>query len=429
MSRVAHDEILMKKILLIIEQCNPDWASVPLVGYHFYNMICQIGTVTLVTHARNREALEKVRNGREIVYIDESPALGTYYRFMDKLVNRGAINWPLYHMLSYPVYAEFNNKVSKRFAARVVAGDFDLVHAITPMMPRYPVKISKVCNETPFILGPVNGGVPFPKGFETTARKENAHLNFIRDIGRWLLSDYKKTYHRARVVLSGSSYTQGMITETLGLPAAKVRLMYENALSASYFTKPDHVEKSDRLELLFAGRLVPYKGADMLLDALAKLPASYLPQLRLTIVGDGSEKTALEDSTRQLGLQNTVRFTGWAKPADMPRYYHEADVFCFPSIREFGGAVVLEAMAAGLPCVVVNNGGIGEYVVESAGFKIEPHSRQYIVDQLASIIQQLLDNRDRVSQLSAGALERAKYFTWEQKQTEMRRIYDGLLAS
>ena len=65
--------------------------------------------------------------------------------------------------------------------------------------------------------------------------------------------------------------------------------------------------------------------------------------------------------------------------------FSKSDIFCFPSIREFGGAVVLEAMACGLPCIVVNNGGIGEYVTDETGFKIEPISRDYIIKELYNL--------------------------------------------
>ena len=76
---------------------------------------------------------------------------------------------------------------------------------------------------------------------------------------------------------------------------------------------------------------------------------------------------------------------GWVEQTETAAYYQQADVFCFPSVREFGGAVVLEAMACGLPCIVVNYGGIGEYVTTETGFKLDPVSRsQLVADMTAS---------------------------------------------
>lgn len=79
----------MLNVLLIMEQCNPEWASVPLVGYNFYQGIRKRVQVTLVTHERNREALEKIRNGHRIDYIDESKHLKKYYGFISGLTSRG----------------------------------------------------------------------------------------------------------------------------------------------------------------------------------------------------------------------------------------------------------------------------------------------------------------------------------------------------
>ena len=63
-----------------------------------------------------------------------------------------------------------------------------------------------------------------------------------------------------------------------------------------------------------------------------------------------------------------------------------------PSAREFGGAVVIEAMACGLPCIVANKGGIGEYVTEETGFKIEQNSREYLTQELTKKIKILVED-------------------------------------
>jgi len=73
-------------------------------------------------------------------------------------------------------------------------------------------------------------------------------------------------------------------------------------------------------------------------------------------------------------------------------YYRKADIFCLPSAREFGGAVVIETMACGLPCIVANNGGIKEYVTEETGFKIEPNSREYLTQELTKKIKILVED-------------------------------------
>ncbi|MDM8543407.1 glycosyltransferase family 4 protein [Desulfococcaceae bacterium HSG9] len=414
------------KVLFIIEQCNPEWASVPLVGYNFYRGIRKRADVTLVTHIRNKAALEKVRNGHRICYIEESHRIRRYYRLVSKLTTRGGVNWPLQHALSYPIYAEFNNRVFRKFKARVLNQEFDLVHALTPMLPRYPYKIINACKNTPFLLGPVNGGVPFPDGFKEVAKMEFAHFNFLRIFTR-MLPGYAKTYKTADRVLSGSTYTLNMLKNMFNLKADRIELFYENGIEKDFIQKPRQIAK-ESLDLLFVGRLVPYKGADMVIEALGRLPDAVLKHIRLTIVGDGSERNALERQTLKLGLNDHIRFTGWIEQKETADFYKNSDLFCFPSVREFGGAVALEAMACGLPCIVADHAGIGEYVTSETGFKIKPESKEFVIQKLSEKIQILFNDDPLRLKMAKKAVERAMEFEWERKAEKMTELYDSIVT-
>ena len=411
-------------VLLIMEQCNPEWASVPLVGYNFYQGIRKRVNVTLGTHERNKEALEKVRDGHEIDYINESDSLKKYYGFVNRLTSRGGVNWPLQHALSYPVYGGFNRQVYQRYARRVMEKDYDLVHAMTPILPRYPVKLIEACREVPFLLGPVNGGVPFPEGFTDVAKKEFARFNFLRIFSR-MLPGYTSTYKKADRVLAGSTYTMNMLKDLFGIDN-HISLFYENGILNEFIGKP-RKSTGKKLKLLFVGRLVPYKGADMAIEAMTRLDDRVRRQIHFTIVGDGSEKENLEKQTRDLGLEQTITFTGWVDQSETARYYKESDVFCFPSVREFGGAVALEAMASGLPCIVADHAGLSEYVTEETGFKIRPVSREYLIKELAKKILILFENRELIHQMSKKAIERVKEFEWGAKADQMIEIYEDMV--
>ncbi len=417
------------KVLLIVEQCNPEWASVPLEGYNYYHEISKRADVTLVTHERNKSALEKTDNSEKIVYISEAKWVEHYYNIISKITASGRINWPLQHALTYPIYAQFNHRVYQQFKQQVKEQHYDVVHAITPMMPRYPAKIVRACQNTPFILGPVNGGVPFPAGFKTIAKQEFVQYNFLKAIGRSLIPGYIETYRKADKILAGSSYTLKMLQNMFNLPKHKIDLFYENGITANFLTKhPKEINNDGKVNLLFVGRLVPYKGADMLIEAIAQLKESDRAKIQLNIVGDGSEKSDLQQKVEQLNLGNIVNFVGWVEQGETLEYYRKSDIFCFPSIREFGGAVVLEAMANGLPCIVVNNGGIGEYVTETTGFKIEPTSREYIVQELGNKIEYLLENKDVLKQMSSKSIARAKEFEWGVKAENIAIVYQNAIA-
>jgi len=423
------------KVLLIIEECNPEWASVPLLGYCFYEGISQLVDTTLVTHERNRAALQKIHPDRDIVYIAESQFIQKYYKIAERLSTwKGRIIWPLYSTLAYPVYGEFNHLVYTKFKDSVSKGEYDIVHAITPIIPRYPVKLIKACKNTPFMIGPVNGGVPFPEGFQDVARQEFADFNFLRFVGRLVIPGYRETYEKADRILAGSTYTLNLIKYLFDVDDERVELFYENGIRSGFLkseieTYPNNNGTAEKIRLLFVGRLVPYKGADILLQAMGQLKPTIAQNVTLTIVGDGPERGALEQQTQQLDLTEKVHFIGWVDQKDTLNYYRNSDIFCFPSLREFGGAVVLEAMANGLPCIVVNHGGIGEYVTEETGFRIAPTSRDFVVQELKQRIEELAQNQALRQGMSLRAIDRAREFSWSRKTEQIVDIYHQLQQS
>lgn len=91
------------KVLLILEQCNPEAASVPLVGYKFSQAISKLVDVTLVTHERGRAALEKLKEPTNITYITESKLIKKYFPLVESLTLKGKSNWRLANVLGYPV--------------------------------------------------------------------------------------------------------------------------------------------------------------------------------------------------------------------------------------------------------------------------------------------------------------------------------------
>lgn len=419
-------------VLLIAEQCNPEWPSVPLVAWNYFRELNNHVNVTLVTHERNKAALQRAGYEKNVTFITESKTLQRYYQIVTKateILFKGKSNWPLYHVLSYPIYAEFNHKVYQQFGAAIANGTYDVVHALTPMMPRYPVKAVKACQKTPFLLGPVNGGVPFPKGFQEKAREEFAYLNFFRALGRFFIPGYIETYKRANRILVGSSYTLEMLKSLFRLPEQQLSLFYENGISDAFLARPQpNKAHKKQVNLIFVGRLVPYKCADIVIEAIGRLDASVQQKLSLTIVGDGSERSKLEARVQQLNLSERVHFAGWVDHSTTLDYYSQSDIFCFPSIREFGGAVVMEAMACGLPCIVANNGGIGEYVTDETGFRIEPLSREFLTQEMAVKIQTLVEDESLRTSMATAAIARAQEFAWQTKVKKIVDIYHELIA-
>ncbi len=177
------------------------------------------------------------------------------------------------------------------------------------------------------------------------------------------------------------------------------------------------------IKLLFVGRLRYYKGLDTLLEALV-----YVPQAQLTIVGAGPMGTIYRELTQQLQLTDRVIFAGEIDDHNLPNYYHQADIFVLPSNArsEAYGIVLLEAMAAGLPCISTELGTGTSWIVQNeiTGFVVPPQKPL----ALAEAINKMVDNESLRQQFAQAGLERVKTeFSLEVMTTRVLHVYEELL--
>jgi glycosyltransferase involved in cell wall biosynthesis len=139
-------------------------------------------------------------------------------------------------------------------------------------------------------------------------------------------------------------------------------------------------------EVLCVGALAPRKGHDVLLDAIGRLRADGVA-VRLTVVGDGSERGALERRAAALGIAGDVEFTGAVGSDRVPGLYARADVFCLPSFSEGVPTVLMEAMATELPVVATDINGVAELVEhEVSGLLVRPARPDLLAGALARLL-------------------------------------------
>jgi glycosyltransferase involved in cell wall biosynthesis len=181
------------------------------------------------------------------------------------------------------------------------------------------------------------------------------------------------------------------------------------------------------LKLIFVGRLVPYKGPDMLIEAAAPLLRS--GQAVLEIAGNGPMHADLEKLIARLGVSQQVNMAGWVNHDVLQNHLADADLFTFPSIREFGGGAILEAMAIGVVPMVVNYGGPAELVTDRTGYRIEIGTRQQIIERFRQELTRLCENPGEIDEKSANAYRRAQeQFTWRTKALRIREIYEWTMG-
>jgi glycosyltransferase involved in cell wall biosynthesis len=412
------------RVLVIAELANPDWVSVPLVGWSHWHALSKLVDGHLVTHARNRENILKTGLPLDrLTVIDTTPIERPIYRAVSAL-HGDECGLTTFTAVSSIPYYYFEHLLWRELGARIRSREWDIVHRLTPLTPTAPSLVAAKCAQhgVPFVIGPLNGGLPWPKGFHYARVAEREWLSYVRDAYK-LLPGYRGTRRHAAAILTGSRDTRQQIGQ-----AHRHKTIYipENAIDPTRFTREKTGPAALPLKVAFVGRFTLYKGADMLLEAAAPLVRS--GNLKLDLIGDGVQGPSLRALAAKEGLPESI-FAGWVDHSKLEQRLSEADVLGFPSIREFGGGVVLEAMALGIVPIVVDYGGPGELVTPGTGIALPMGSRSAIVASLRAAFERLIADPSEIRAMGARARARAfRSFTWKTKAEQVLEVYRWVLG-
>lgn len=210
----------------------------------------------------------------------------------------------------------------------------------------------------------------------------------------------------------------------IGLPAAKL-VVIPNGIDIGSFPPPPNrpMPAAECMTIGYVGRLQKVKGVNFLIAAFAQLVAQH-PKLQLQIVGDGSERHALESQVQQLGLTNNVQFLGTRQ--DVAALYPTFDLFVLPSLWEGMPNVLLEAMACGVPLVATNTGGTPEVVEHGkTGILVPPGEATTLYEAMALLIA---DTAQRHQLTQAGRQYVEQTFSIKQTVAKTAALYEQLLV-
>jgi glycosyltransferase involved in cell wall biosynthesis len=410
------------RVLVIAESANPEWSSASLIGWSLTRALREYVDVHVVTHVRNRDALQRAgwTEGREFTAIDPGVVENPVNRFGEMVRKILRFGWTWTTVLSTVSYYYFEHLVWLRFGDALRSGGFDVVHRLTPVSPATPSLImARHCRaiHVPFVWGPVNGGVAWPKEFRGVMRREGEWLSYVRGAHR-LLPGYAVTRSAAAALIAGS------VAVWEQLKGYRQRCVYlpENAIDPDRFAVGESARSEGPLRVAFVGRLVPLKGVDMLVEAASPLVRS--GKVVVDIIGDGPEMRSLQRQVAEADIAHGVVLPGWIDHRELAQRLGRSQVFAFPSIREFGGGVVLEAMALGLAPIVVDYGGPAELITAETGFRVPLGPRDAMVLSLRQILAELASSPERARVVGERARRRVhELFTWDVKARQIVEVY------
>jgi glycosyltransferase involved in cell wall biosynthesis len=184
-------------------------------------------------------------------------------------------------------------------------------------------------------------------------------------------------------------------------------------------------ELTNNYNLLFVGRLEKIKGVEFLIQAVS-LIVKVFPQTRLTIIGDGRNKTDLFNLTKKLQIEKYIQFRGWVEHKDLATYYEKASIVVIPSVvPENFPTVCNEAMSAGRLVIGTKVGGIPEIIDDGVnGYLVEPANSEQIAEK---VIKLFLEEK-LLKELGRNARQKAEEFSIEKHVDGLEKVYGKVMS-
>ena len=240
--------------------------------------------------------------------------------------------------------------------------------------------------------------------------------------GAWCRRISQRVYSGSRRVICISERVREQVIEGVG-GSCRTSVVY-NGVDPEMFSPPLN-SPSDSLTILSVGNLIPIKGHQLLIRAVAGLAAEF-PSLNLEIIGDGPEMSRLRALAQQLQIPGRVRFAGRQPRRQVAAAMQRCTLFALPSRYEGLGCVYLEAMSAGKAVVGCRGQGIAEIIRHGAnGFLVGPDNEKELTLALAMLLR---DQRLRANLGTAARDTILERLTLAHQAERLARIYREILA-
>ena len=399
------------RVLVLAPDADPERVSIPFVTYCHAAALAKLHNVTLVIGSPVEKSVRRDNAPFHSIEVVHMPLLERVHAWSLRRIFKHNFDTQTLTAFGYPFAVAFEWHAWRQLKRRIFAGEFDVVLRVLPMTPSLPSPFASFLRKgpIPFVLGPLNGGLPWPTGFGQLENQKE-WISRFRNAYRYL-PFARSTYRYATGIIAASSQTYSEF------PAYSQKAFFvpEPGIAASMCLPDSRTPQSGaKLELIFVGGLVPRKACDLALRAAAPLLRSNVAHF--TVVGDGPDRENLEELVRSLGISNEVTFCGWVSHPQVLEHLRSADVLVFPSLRDNGAGIVFEALGCGAVPVVADFGGPGDIVRSDVGYKVPLTNPDDIVVQIEKILTELANDREMLGQMRGQGMAYVREcLTWDAK--------------
>jgi 1,2-diacylglycerol 3-alpha-glucosyltransferase len=234
--------------------------------------------------------------------------------------------------------------------------------------------------------------------------------------GKLLYKLANRLYDKCQIIISPSELIRNdLVRNKIKAPVTVV----SNGIDLSLFQGDIRTFPEREPRLLHVGRIAPEKNTEEVIRAFAILKRS-MPDARLTVVGDGPVLLDLKREASELGVGDSVNFTGYISRSELPKIYADHDLFITASAMETQGLVALEAIATGLPAIGVDAFALPELIQHGRnGYIVEPHN----VKEIAAAAVRLLKDPETFARFSAESIRIAGVHGHEICTDKLEKVY------
>src|SRR5438034_4759021 len=246
----------MLRILLLAPDCDPERVSIPFVSYCHAAALAQLHEVTLVAGAPVEGALRRAKAPFRGIEVVRMPLLERLYAWSLRRIFKYNYDTQALTAFGYPFAIAFEWRAWRQLRQRIFAGEFDVVLRLLPMTAVLPSPFAFFLRKgpIPFVLGPLNGGLPWPPGFSQLEDQKQWIAN-LRNLYRYL-PFARSTYRHAAAIIAASSQTYSEFAQY----GDKLFFVPEPGIARSLcYGDSRSPEPAAKLELIFVGGLVPRK--------------------------------------------------------------------------------------------------------------------------------------------------------------------------
>lgn len=389
--------------------CGPGQGSEPGVGWNMAIETARLGhDVHVLTQTEFRPEIE-----REIASGVLPPNLNfDIYMppWLEALRDRG-LKMGFFSLTWHAVNFLWQFCALQRVWRRYRHAGFDIIHHVTLAGIRYPTLLASL--GLPTVIGPLGGGERAPFALRKSMPLRDQLSELFRDMHNVALRIdpfTRSAFRNAAVIFVRSEESLVAVP-----PRYRDKAVVDVGMGIAEMAeaRPQRRAPDRPLQLLYAGRLVYWKGGHLAIRALATA-RSQGADATLTLVGSGPARADFEQLARRLGVAEHVRFRGQAPHDETLMMFREHHAFLFPSLHDAGPTVVLEAFANGLPAICLGLGGPVKMVDDSCGclIPVAERSEEECVGALADAISSLAVDEDKRLDLANGAVRRYQRYKW-----------------